>query len=37
MIDGIRSVQEIVIAALGSLTLFFVALAFLKTWMRGGS
>ncbi len=34
---GFQSVQEVVITALGSLVLFFIALAFLKTWMRGGS
>ncbi len=29
--------SEVVITGLGSLALFFIALAFLKTWMRGGS
>ncbi len=31
------TVTECFITALGSLALFFIALAFLKTWMRGGS
>lgn len=32
-----RDWTEVAITAFGSLCLFCVAMAFLKTWMRGGS
>ncbi len=37
LVDGFRDATEVIVTALGSLTLFCLCLAFLKTWMRGGS
>lgn len=37
LIDGFRDWREVAITAFGSLGLFFLLMAFVKTWMRGGA
>lgn len=37
IIDSFRDAQEVAITALGGFALFCVLMAFVRTWMRGGS
>lgn len=37
VIEGFRDWSEVAITALGSLALFCITMAFVRTWMRGGS